>query len=445
MMTLTERDYCEGTTAAGKTTVGIPKFMLMVARSSMKYHCIAGRDIGTAEKNIINADLGLLKQFEGLVEYNGRGKGGVRLPHIEYTTPNGVKTIYICGYGDKTRWTQILGSQLGCVYLDEVNIADMEFIREISHRCKYMLTTSNPDDPNLPVYREFIDCSRPLDKYKKDYPAELLGQLNQEPKSGWVHWYFTFYDNASMTQADIEAKIKAVPVGTKMYKNKIQGLRGRATGLVFSNFERKRNVISREQALRFKRSIDNPNPKEYFVLFTSGLDTAYSQESPDTISMMFQGITNLGTLVTLSEEVYNNANLQIPLAPSDIAIRYVAFLERNRKDWGLARDVFIDSADQATITELKKYKRIHPCVYNFNNAYKKTEIIDRIHLQLGWIFSSDQVHYYVVDTCTNHIHELETYSWQEDKYKPEDANDHTINAGQYSWLPYKNKIGGVKK
>ena len=37
--------------------------------------------------------------------------------------------------------------------------------------------------------------------------------------------------------------------------------------------------------------------------------------------------------------------------------------------------------------------------------------------------------------------ELESYSWQEDKYEPEDRNDHTINACQYAWIPFKSKIG----
>jgi hypothetical protein len=42
--------------------------------------------------------------------------------------------------------------------------------------------------------------------------------------------------------------------------------------------------------------------------------------------------------------------------------------------------------------------------------------------------------------------ELETYSWQEDKNNvPEDRNDHTINAGQYAWLPYKMDIGDIKE
>lgn len=47
----------------------------------------------------------------------------------------------------------------------------------------------------------------------------------------------------------------------------------------------------------------------------------------------------------------------------------------------------------------------------------------------------------VVDTCTEHILELEKYSWDEEKDVPEDRNDHTINAGQYGWIPYRNMIG----
>ena len=48
----------------------------------------------------------------------------------------------------------------------------------------------------------------------------------------------------------------------------------------------------------------------------------------------------------------------------------------------------------------------------------------------------------MTDSCTNHILELQTYSYDEKKDNtPEDANDHTINAGQYGWLPFKESIG----
>ena len=451
LLTITERDYLEGTTAAGKTTVGIFKFMLMVARSDIKYHVIAGADLGTVEKNIINSELGLIEQLDGLAEYFPKGQGKISLPHVKYKTPNGEKIIYVCGFDNKSRWKKVLGSQSGCVYIDEVNTADMEFLREITHRCKYMITTSNPDAPDMPVYKEFINRSRPLKRYVKDYPAELLAELKEEPVKGWVHWYFTFYDNASMTQEDIQKKIDAVPKGTKMYKNKIQGLRGKATGLVFCNFSHKKHIITKQQAKAFIRDKQNPLQTEWFEIFTSGLDTAYSSKSPDTIAMSYEGITNKGRCIVLDEKVYNNASLTTPIAPSDTVVNYIDFLERNRREWGgIAKNVFIDNADQATITELGKYKRNNPtCLYIFNDAYKKVEIIDRIMLQLGWMSFDDerdiQPSYYVVDTCTNYIRELDNYSWKEDKdQEPEDANDHMINSTQYGWIPYRNKIGAIR-
>lgn len=431
LTTLTKREYLEGTTAAGKTTVGIFKFMLMVTKSERKFHVIAAKDLGTAEKNIINGELGLLTQFAGLTVYYGNGRGNVKMPHIEYEARGGQKIIYITSYGNKATWEKVLGGQYGCVYIDEVNIADIEFVREITHRCEYMMTTSNPDDPNLPIYKEFLNRSRPLKKYEKDYPQELLEQLNEPQVPGWVHWYFTFYDNAALTEKQIQDKIDAVAVGTKMYKNKIQGLRGRATGLVFPNFSRKRHVITKEQAKKMK-----------FVQFSAGLDTSYSQQSEDTMAFTFIGITDNKKVVLLEEEAYNNKNQGVPLAPSDIALKYFNFMAYCSREWGIARDCFVDCADQATITELNKLKRQKGSIHNFINSYKKVVISDRIGFMLSWL---TQGYYLVVNTCTEHIKELESYSWKEDKDEPEDRNDHTINSFQYAWIPFRKIIGEYKE
>lgn len=178
--------------------------------------------------------------------------------------------------------------------------------------------------------------------------------------------------------------IANTPKGTKLWKNKILGLRRKATGLVFNNFSRKHHLITKEETKKFIRDRKNIKQEEGFEIFTSGLDISYSSKSPDTIAMSFSGITNKGRYILLDERCYNNALLDVPIAPSDTAENYVAFLERNRKEWGLARQVFVDSADQATLTELAKYKRAHPeCLYVFNASYKKVKIIDRITLQLG--------------------------------------------------------------
>ena len=435
-------EVLEGTTAAGKTTVGITKFMLMVAKSKKKMHVIAAKTTGVAEKNIIQKEYGILDVFGDLVRYNGNGDKDNKIPHIRYITPNGEKIIYILGYDNVEKWKMALGSQFGCVLIDEANTASIDFIREICTRNDYMMMTLNPDDPNLPVYSEFINCARPLEKYKKDVPGEIMEQLTSESKKGWTYWFFDFYDNASLSEEDIEKKKLSAPKGTKLYKNKILGLRGRATGLIFCNFDRTRNLTNKAA---IKKQIQDKRIR--FVQFTAGLDTSYSSQSNDTIAMTFMGITADKKLFYLSEETYNNKdNKEKPLAPSDTAVKFVEFLERNRKEWGFARDVFVDSADQATITELKKLKRQKPNLYNFINSYKKVEILDRINFLLSWMGSDEtEVFYYVVDTCKEHIRELESYSWKEDKDEPEDANDHTINSSQYAWIPFRKMIGDYKE
>ncbi|MCD8026931.1 MAG: terminase [Clostridiales bacterium] len=429
-------EFLEGTTAAGKTTAAIFKFILKCAESSKKTHILSGLDLGTIEKNIINKDLGILDDFGSLVEYNSKGKGKYSLPHLVLHTSQEDKIIYVLGYDNKARWKKALGGQYGCLYIDEINIADTEYVREASMRCDYLLATLNPDDPSLPVYTEYINCARPLPEWRSETPVEILNMINGEPKPGWVHWFFSFSDNSGLTADKIEQIKRNAPKGTKLYKNKILGLRGRAAGLVFSNFDRARHVMPKRRAEQF---LSKDSRQEHFVQFSSGLDTAYSQKSPDTTAMTFFGITDRGRCVELDERVYNNAELQIPLAPSDTVKNYIDFLERNRREWGLAKNVFVDNADQATITELYRYKRQHGCVYIFNNAYKKISIIDRINLQLGW-FAQDS--YFILEHCKNSIAELELYSWREDRDNtPEDGNDHCINSSQYAWLPYISKIG----
>lgn len=380
--------------------------------------------------------MGIIDDFGALTDYNANGKGQYSLPHIVLHTSKGDKIIYVLGYDNKARWKKALGGQYGCLYIDEINIADMEYVREASMRCDYLMATLNPDDPNLPIYREYINCSRPLPEWQNETPNEILNMLNEEPKPGWVHWFFSFEHNYGLSTEKIEQIKCNVPRGTKLYKNKILGLRGRATGLVFSIFERARHIKTKEWAKQF---LNSDRKSERFTQFTAGLDTAYSQKSPDTIAMTFFGITNQGKCIQLDERVYNNAELQTPIAPSDTVRNFIDFLDRNREEWGFARTAFIDNADQATITEYQKYKRQHSCIYDFANAWKKTKIIDRINLVLGWLATDC---YFVLEHCKNTIAEFEIYSWREDKDNtPEDGHDHCINSGQYAWLPFKNIIG----
>lgn len=425
-------EFLEGTTASGKTTVGVYKFLCDVARSEKSQHILSGLDRGTIEKNIINATHGILDEWGELVEYRGNGASGENLPHLKLYTNNGVKTIFSLGYDDKARWKKALGGQYGCLYIDEINIADMDYVREAFMRCDKVIATLNPDDPNLPIYKEYINHSRPLPEWADGEPPEIMAELKEDAKDGWVHWFFTFDDNIAMTEEKQKTIRENVPKGTKLYKNKIEGIRCKATGLVFSNFSDRNITTAKALKERMQRG------EVTFKRFVMGVDTAYSQKSPDTIAMEFIGITTDRELYTLEERIYNNADRKEPLAPSDVVREIVAFADFCRIAWGDFRNIFIDSADQATLTECRKYKRENGTIYQFTPSYKEMKVVDRINLELGWIAKEQ---YHILAHCTENIREKGVYSWQEDKDIPEDRNDHTVNAEQYAFLPFVAEIG----
>ena len=417
-----DADFLEGTTASGKTTIGAGvKFMIKVSASDKKLHIIAGRTTGVVEKNIIQQDNGILDIHKN-AKYYGNGDKDYKFPHIKFED----KIILVMGYDTKDKWENALGGQYGCVLIDECNTADIEFLREVSTRNDYIICTLNPDSPDLPVYKEFINRSRPLQKYAKDVPASIMQELKEPEYPKWRYWFFTFLDNAGLTQEQIEKKKQSAPVGTKMYKNKILGLRGRATGLVL--LLKKENIITEEEAKKLK-----------YIYYSVGCDTSYSKKSHDKLSFSFIGITKDRKCVVLQTESRNNKDAVIPFAPSDVIPMLLDFSERCKTKWGFSKNVYIDNADQGTIQEAQKYKRNTACIYDFTGAWKKTKIITRIQLQQSWMQTGD---FLVAETCTDYIDECNKYSYTEDG-QPEDAHDHCINACQYAWLPYKAKIGDI--
>jgi len=415
-------DVLEGTTFAGKTTTAIStKFLYMIKKTSRTKHLIAADSLGTIMSNILSTgDSGLLDVFPEIKLYLN-GNSEQKLPHIKI----GEDLVYLVGYSDMSKFKKVLGGQFGAVFIDEINIADMGFIRELFlPRFEYLCCTLNPDNPDKEIYQEIINRARPIDEHI--VPKHIWNELNKLPKQkDWRYWFFTYDDNPTVTDEKRDKLLGSLLPETREYKTKIQGIRTKGVGLIFTL--PKDNIITKEKAKQMP-----------FKNFTCGVDTSYSSKSKDTFAFMFAGITQKNQYVILDEEVYNNKDRSVSLTPSDIAIKISDFVLRNQKEWGTCNSIFVDSADQATITECQKYKRTQMFNFNFINSYKKTKIIDRINLQNSWIASKN---YLIVDSCKNHIKEHYTYSWLPDKDIPEDANDHTINASQYAFLPYKEKIG----
>ena len=95
------------------------------------------------------------------------------------------KIIYIFGFKDKARWKTVLGSTVGGGVIDEINIADMDFINEIYRALAsvdnfWIGATLNPDNPDKEIYKRLINKSRPLKKYLNDIPPSILKELAKE-------------------------------------------------------------------------------------------------------------------------------------------------------------------------------------------------------------------------------------------------------------------------
>ena len=428
-------EVLEGVTSAGKTTVAAGvKFILKILESDRSQHILAGRNVGVVAKNIIESDMGILKIWGSVVEFFPNGKGSQKLPHLVVHTPKEDKIVFVVNYNNVSSWKTLLGGQYGVIYIDECNIADITFINEVSPRfTDWFCMSLNPDSPDKPVYSQYINKCRPMRRYINDVPESIMEDLKSvSPKKGWCYWFFNFKDNASLTDERIQQIIETVPEGTKMYKNKILGLREKAQGLVFCNFNRKRHLIKKDE---LKQQIKDK--KVNIVKFSCGLDTSYSQKTNDTVAFTFIGITNKSECILLDEFVIKNSK-EKPFAPSDVVKMGINFLEKNRKEWGMAKALFIDNADQATKQEFLKYKREHGSIYQFEDSYKKVEIIDRINLVIGWL---DTCHYLICDDCKEHIKELEKYSWSEKDGVPEDKNNHTWDSLWYAVAPFRTYVG----
>lgn len=426
-----EAEFLEGQTAAGKTTVGVIKFIFKCINSPKKQHGICGLDKGTVEKNIINKDLGILDFFGDEVAYFPSGNKNDTLPHLEIYSSKGLKIVYIFGYDDEARWKKALGGQLGCLYIDEVNIASLEFIQEAFMRADYKMCTLNPDDPNLAVYSDYINHARPLPEWEKDVPEEMMSQLLSRPAYiGWVHWFFTMDDNAGLSEEKKRIIIQSVPVGTKRHKNKILGLRGRSEGLVFTKFSRARNVIP----------IDDfrwlPNEKVYQIIV--GLDSGLNVDATAAVPIM---LTTAGRLLVIPSFYYE------PKMGSNASSQQAESIERWLDHWFdefgvLDPSITFICGDSAALTQTVLYEinlRTH-----YKGAAVKDKDIQKDTQRVIGITEKEEYFYIInagnIDPITFEkkgdvdmfIIELENKVWDKKKGNvPEDGNDHCIDAFKY--------------
>ena len=208
----------EGAVRSGKTVCSLVAFLRHIASSPATVFSMSGVSATSCVKNCVDGDTGILRMVPGSKKV---GNFTVKLPFSE-----GSKTIYIYGGGDRGDERSIQGLTSGGHYFDEFSKQTPEFIamaltRSISYGSDAAnFGTMNADDPESPVYSQYID------KYR------LMSPGDRQKAGGFSYWFFTLEDNPRLSKRDIE-RIASQYSGYE-YDRYILSRRVRPEGLVYA-------------------------------------------------------------------------------------------------------------------------------------------------------------------------------------------------------------------
>lgn len=89
--------------------------------------------------------------------------------------------------------------------------------------------------PDQLVYESYFNKARPHPKWAKDLPQYMWDELNKmEPDPAFRYWFFTFEDNPTMTDEQIDDLWGAHPEGSFEFNSKILAKRGYSEGLIYA-------------------------------------------------------------------------------------------------------------------------------------------------------------------------------------------------------------------
>jgi PBSX family phage terminase large subunit len=349
----------EGAAQNGKSSLAILTFALRVAKSKAELHCIAAKDLDAIRDNILEGDNKLLDLFGDHMRIVGGQMGS---KYIEFITPNGNKKIILAGYSNKKTWEKILGKPIENFLIDEINIADEQFIyetmaRQFSFDNPFTITTLNGDDPDHFIYDKYINGS--IDLFPKDTPASTKAQMEQyEKKQGYYYVFFGLDDHPLMTPEKKQRIIEAYPVNSFYYQTKVLGVRGVQEGLLYAD------LVTPQHYVDWSR-IDKSAIKQCEI----GIDIGDKAETVFTLTGFTKEFSRALVIDTMA---FNEADYD------EIIGKFNHWLDQWYQVFGhIIKGVWVDSADSIFIRTLRGRISMPVKVY----GSKKMTIKERVILK----------------------------------------------------------------
>jgi PBSX family phage terminase large subunit len=416
--------FLEGTTGSGKSIASLFKLVTKVMETPSNIFFLVGESIPSLERNLIQSDNGILSLFGPMVIYKGSGKGGHR---IEFKGTN--KAIYLVSYRDKSSYKKILGSTSGGFFVDEINKAHVDFIKELFTRIardrSFLICTSNGDEEDLMVYTDYLDRCDPYTGFEDDiYPPtlDILDAREQDRKHSWHYYFFGFRDNPKYTDEDIEELLSQHDSDSFEYLTKMLGGRGFREGLIY------KGAMGKENFLEYY------DDNTYIIdTVTIGIDVGGTDLTVFTLNGFTSGFKEH---IVLDYMALNNAN------HDEIWDAFVKWFTPHYEKMGfLIYGAFIDSA--AKIMRLTLDSRMKN-MFNIRcvNAYKYT-----IKERVDWgITQLHQNRLLFTEKTKNIYHAFEKAQYTENRTKTDirefTNHDHKdfIDSVEYGQSPFTKKM-----
>ncbi len=219
-------NVAEGAVRSGKTVDNLFVFAYLLDKSPDRIHLATGATKGSAK--VILGDgggFGLAHQFAGRCRW-GTFHG---VDALFVATPRGERMVLFCDAGHTDAYKKIRGFGIGMWIATEINLHHPSMIREAFSRQtaaidRRIFWDLNPESPNAPIYRDYLDR----------YAAETTeGKL---PPQFYNYAHFTMYDNTAIPPARLREIEAQYEVGSLWYRRDILGERCAAEGMVYARF-----------------------------------------------------------------------------------------------------------------------------------------------------------------------------------------------------------------
>ncbi|WP_287508686.1 terminase family protein [Veillonella sp.] len=380
-------NFAEGAVRAGKTVDNVYAFAHELKTTPDRIHLATGSTSANAKLNIGDANgFGLEYIFRGQCHW-GKYKGNECLYIKGPSTKNKQKIVIFSGGALANSFKKIRGNSYGMWIATEINLHHDNTIKEAYNRTiaakrRKFFWDLNPDNPNAPIYTEYIDKYDDLNK-----KGELLG--------GYNYAHFTIDDNINITE-ERRNEIKSQYDKTSIwYQRDILGKRCIAEGLIYRSFANnpkqyqfKYNDLKDKNKLL--KDFNNKSDSDLFMKINIGVDFGGTGSGHAFVAT---GITPgfKEVKVLASERHFGDID---PIKLGDL---FVDFLKKIIYKYGFITCVYCDSAEQVLIRGLRNSaKKANLGNVRITDALKSC-INDRI--KLTCMLLSQNRFFYEKDDC----------------------------------------------